>query len=54
MKKTDKFTKLIIKNIDRTQNNFKKLKKIKNVKLIEEASILIINALKRGNKIMFY
>tara|TARA_Y100000590_G_C15634080_1_gene982288 strand:+ start:880 stop:1482 length:603 start_codon:yes stop_codon:yes gene_type:complete len=53
MKKSKNLKKLIIKNITTSQNNFNNLKKIKNVKAIEDVSILIVTALRKGNKIMF-
>jgi len=53
MKKTNKQKKIILKNIKTTQRNFEKLSSNKNVSNINDASNLIINAIKNGNKIMF-
>ena len=53
MKKTNKQKKIIFKNIKTTQRNFEKLSSNKNVSNINDASNLIVNAIKNGNKIMF-
>ena len=53
MKKTNKQKKIILKNIKTTQRNFEKLSSNKNVSNINDASNLIVNAIKNGNKIMF-
>ena len=53
MKKTNKQKKIILKNIKTNQRNFEKLSSNKNVSNINDASNLIVNEIKNGNKIMF-
>ena len=52
MKKIN-FNKIIYKNFERSEKNFKKLKKKNYLKIIQQASIMLINAIENGNKIMF-
>ena len=47
------FNKIIYKNFERSEKNFKKLKKKNYLKIIQQASIMLINAIENGNKIMF-